>query len=77
MKIVLLSQTGNMPIGEIVDAAVCRSRTQAYVFDANNVGYYLIENQFDIVEEDNRTSAFVSIRDIVGQDLKQFTVEFK
>jgi hypothetical protein len=70
-------------IGRIVDALVSPDNTHAQFYSDDNVLIYLFKEQFEILAEDQEKlkskkeaqNNFVSIRDLLGQDIS--SINFK
>lgn len=79
MKLKVLSAMGPLGVGQIVDCVHTQVTNNAYAYDAFGCGWVFYAGQYELIKEDEgqKVSTQQSIRDLIGQDLKQFTVEFK
>lgn len=77
MKIKLNTSIGTANVGSIVDALISPiNKTNAVFYDSSGCYYSLYQGQFEILSEnDNSGKSFVSLKELIGYDLK--SIEFK
>lgn len=75
MKIKFKIDFYNFKAGEITDALIRKVGGGAWVLDQHDVIQYTNKGEFDLVVEEQPNKSVMSLRDLLGQDVK--SLEFK